>query len=355
MVDVVEPGRETRLSSMLTAAAIGAAGGTGIGGNRGWIVPEDEDYLATWHESLRNGPLGGFKAEEIEGRLVRVSSGEAFLGGRYVARDESTNVTVLADRDNTGVFLGLDRGTDRIRIGNAQDLSGFRDWLVLAGVDTDAHSILDLRDIRRTSPQLIGSTAELGGGGGGDTIVEGGEIGVRDSGSNIGEFETLDFGDNLSVTDLNGTARIDADVPEGDGGGGDPADPDLLTPNVHLEVRNMPANTTDVSFRQHGVKVPSGFEFRLHTIGIEEENTFDTSNIRAFIHRDVGGGQPIGTIEYELSGEAGASLNDLIDMQASPPLATISGPSQVYLALQFTGSSGTPYAGAFFAYRLVES
>jgi len=89
MTDVVIPSRDR-------TALANAEVATNLDGPFERIIPGDERALELPEAGLKSGPLGGFDLLGVIGvdpAGISVASGEAFVGGSYVARDTETNTT----------------------------------------------------------------------------------------------------------------------------------------------------------------------------------------------------------------------------------------------------------------------
>jgi len=91
-------------------------------GSSDWVVPSTRRQVPLPNESIATGPLGGFEVVNETSDAVELAPGEAFIGGRYVARDTSTQVT----------FSSLSSG-DTVAIAYEQDAP---DSLVIADGET---------------------------------------------------------------------------------------------------------------------------------------------------------------------------------------------------------------------------
>ena len=145
MTDVLfpSPGRGAVPDEWAALSRFGAATGSGFvatGGDR--LVPGRYD------EDIASGPLGGFDIPTVSSSLtVTITGGEAFIEGRYVARDTSTDVTLPANSTET-VVVGFDTKTqDGVVIGTTADVSADR-RLPLWEVTTDGNGVISVTDQR---------------------------------------------------------------------------------------------------------------------------------------------------------------------------------------------------------------
>lgn len=104
MTDQVHP-TQGEASSQITSGVIKNAG------HVDWIVPSDEDYLAGF-AGLSGTPLNDF-AESHSGSSfdVTIDTGEAFVGGRWCARDVTTTVALASGTSNQTIYLGWESST----------------------------------------------------------------------------------------------------------------------------------------------------------------------------------------------------------------------------------------------------
>lgn len=99
MVDSVHPTQEDA-SSHITSGAIKWAASTD------WVVPSGDDYLAAF-DGLSGTPLNGFEESHAADSFdVTIDTGEAFVGGRWMARDVTTTVTLASGTNNQTVYAG---------------------------------------------------------------------------------------------------------------------------------------------------------------------------------------------------------------------------------------------------------
>lgn len=111
MTDRVHP-TQGEASSQLTSGAIKWAAGSD------WIVPSGTDYLAAF-AGLSGTPLNGFEETHSSSSYdVTIDTGEGFIGGRWMARDTTTTVTLASSTTNQTVYAGWESSTaDSVVIG----------------------------------------------------------------------------------------------------------------------------------------------------------------------------------------------------------------------------------------------
>lgn len=148
MTDVVIPSRDR-------TALANAEAATNLDGPFERVIPSDERALELPEANLSTGSLAAFDLLSVSssGGLdsVTIDTGEAFIGGAYLARDTQTTVT-LSDAEHT-VGVGWDHtAPDGVQI---QDVSEFaaRDrylplWTVQAG--NGVGDATDERELDRT-------------------------------------------------------------------------------------------------------------------------------------------------------------------------------------------------------------
>lgn len=128
-------------------------------GGSDWIVPDTRDINATRDAALASGPLGGF--DRIDGddtnQTVQFDTGEAFVGGAYIASDDSSasehTVGPLPDSTTTTIYLGWDLSSaDTLIIGQSGDFASTDPKVELWEVTTDGSGITSDQDLRTTAP-----------------------------------------------------------------------------------------------------------------------------------------------------------------------------------------------------------
>jgi hypothetical protein len=146
-----------------------------------WIVPDTRSLLAAEDPALdADGPLNAFGLQywRRDDHEIQIDSGEAVLGGRYLASDdpfatetdqatgndvEIHEVTLPTDSEDVSVFLGIDVGQpDRIVFGTDDDVSGWPStWprCEIFNFDTDSDGISGSPRDRRPTTRRINAVA----------------------------------------------------------------------------------------------------------------------------------------------------------------------------------------------------
>lgn len=136
-------------SSQLTSGAIKWATLTD------WVVPSGNDYLASF-AGLAGTPLNGFQESHTDDSLdVTIDTGEAFVGGRWCAKDIQTTVILDASTTNQTVYLGWASGaanTVVIGLDSAFSSSDAGRRIPLYECDTDGTGVTAVRSLHETEP-----------------------------------------------------------------------------------------------------------------------------------------------------------------------------------------------------------
>lgn len=124
----------------------------GHGDSAGWVVDPSRRLVSSLYDSnITSGALGGFAVVSSPSSSfdVDIDTGEALVGGRYVARDTQTTVT-LPSNSTTTIVVGVNQQT---RDGVVVDTSGTPDIeLALADVTTDGSGVTGTTDRRVEGP-----------------------------------------------------------------------------------------------------------------------------------------------------------------------------------------------------------
>lgn len=148
MTDRIEPtqGQGRLLSSTRLQTALRYGGGD-------WIVPSDEDVQASRDPDLANGPLGAFDYVSDTGLDCTIDTGEAFVGGSYVARDTQTTVTLNASTTNY-VAVGYDyTATDALVVDIEANFPSTSESVRVWEVTTDSTSVTGTSNLRPLGEQ----------------------------------------------------------------------------------------------------------------------------------------------------------------------------------------------------------
>ncbi|MFC5970062.1 hypothetical protein ACFPYI_01840 [Halomarina salina] len=146
MTDLVNPSPNRAISASITAATIQRAAHAP---NGGWIVPDDDSVIEA-------SPLNAFAPEQSSGDLtVQIDSGEAIVGGVYLGRDTTTDVTLDASEGLQSVFVGADLSQpDAVIVGLADDFASGDPRIPIAAYETDSSSVTDATDTRIVGRQV---------------------------------------------------------------------------------------------------------------------------------------------------------------------------------------------------------
>lgn len=148
MAQSVHPTQEDA-SSQLTSGAIKWAG---LGD---WVVPSGTDYLAAF-DGLSGTPLNGFEESHTADSFdVTVDTGEAFVGGRWMAKDQTTTVSLASGTNNQTVYAGWESSTaNSVIIGLDSAFSSTDDGrrTEIWEFDTDASGVTASRKVHENEP-----------------------------------------------------------------------------------------------------------------------------------------------------------------------------------------------------------
>lgn len=152
MVEKVNPSINRPIAAFKTAGAIALAGGSSEGwisrvGQATDISVEDADITAANLDAFEETSSGSSFS-------VTIAGGEAFVYGAWLAKDDSTTVTLDPSTSGQTVYVGWNKGgTDDVIIGldtAFSDASGDRDEkLPLFTYDTDANGVTAVSDERQ--------------------------------------------------------------------------------------------------------------------------------------------------------------------------------------------------------------
>lgn len=136
-------------SSQLTSGAIAWAG------HSDWVVPGGSDYLATF-AGLSGTPLNGFSESHSASSFdVTIDTGEAFVGGRWIAKDQTTTVTLASGTSNQTVYAGWESSTaNSVVIGLDSAFSSTDDGrrTPIWEFDTDGSGVTNADPLHDTEP-----------------------------------------------------------------------------------------------------------------------------------------------------------------------------------------------------------
>lgn len=127
----------------------------------GWVAPSDTWYVAGF-EGMSGAPLDAFDASEGTGAELDIASGEAFVDGRWVARDTVTTVSLADDATGQEIHVGWEQGvTNGVKI-DVDSAFGSHDGHVhIWTADTSGGSVTNLVDHRIVGPPLTSNAGQL--------------------------------------------------------------------------------------------------------------------------------------------------------------------------------------------------
>ena len=139
MTDIVNPSFNRRASSYTTAAASIAKGG----GTEGYVVNDSPTDAAVEDTELDHTVLNSFEETSSSTSLdVTIDAGEGFAGGAWIARDQSTTVTLAAETNNQIVYAGWDKDSgNTVIIGLETDFDDLDQKIELYSYNTDADGV----------------------------------------------------------------------------------------------------------------------------------------------------------------------------------------------------------------------
>lgn len=154
MSEAVIPSTSRPISSEVLKGALKNAG---LGD---WIVSDDEDHYAT-HLGLSGAPLNAFdQTSSADSMTVTIASGEGYVGGAWLARDESTDVTLNSGTSGQMVAVGPRyQVSDELRIDRTENFTAEEDYHILWEFDTDSNGVTATSDHR--SVEGAGEIARL--------------------------------------------------------------------------------------------------------------------------------------------------------------------------------------------------
>lgn len=137
------------------------------GGNKGWIVPDDEELVA--HERGASGtPLDAFSASFSSTSFeVTIGSGEGPIRGAYLWTDEETTVELAPDEDDQIIKVGWSDGAGNdvhidVEGGEEEPDYGLDVW----SFDTDSNGVISSDRIQNAGREHARSDMYVATGGG---------------------------------------------------------------------------------------------------------------------------------------------------------------------------------------------
>lgn len=154
MTDVVIPSTSRPVSAEVLKGAIRNAG---FGD---WIVPTSEDHYAS-EVGLAGTPLNAFNVIAGDSLTVTIDTGEAYVDGAWLGRDEQTDLTLDAST-TTEIAVGPQyQASDAVRIDELSAFAAEENPTVIWEITTDASSVTSASRIEHTSPPFEGSDGRL--------------------------------------------------------------------------------------------------------------------------------------------------------------------------------------------------
>jgi len=143
-------GRTYRSRAAATAIQFG-------GGSDGWIVPSSQRLMEDPEGDLATGSLNAFgESHSSSSYDVTIDTGEALVGGAYLARDTTTTVTLSSSTTGQTVYVGWgDSQTDSVIIGKS-GIFGTNDHKIpIWTFDTDGSGVTTATDERNLDDYRI--------------------------------------------------------------------------------------------------------------------------------------------------------------------------------------------------------
>ncbi len=148
MTDKVYHSFSRKYRSRAAATAIQYAGGS-----EGWVVPSNQRLMEDPEGDLATGSLNAFAESHSSSSFdVTVDTGEALIGGAYLARDSTTTVTLASSTTGQTVYVGWgDSQTDTVIIGKSGAFTSNDEKIPIWTFDTDGSGVTSATDERVTS------------------------------------------------------------------------------------------------------------------------------------------------------------------------------------------------------------
>jgi len=154
MTDRVNPSFERAAESFLTASAI-----AGAGGSDGYVVPNaDSPTKPAVVDTIDETQFDEFTVTTSGTSLsVTINGGESYIFGAWVARDDTTVVSLDANQDDQIVYLGWDHTQDdTVIIGFSSAFSSTDPRIPLYSFDTDSNGVTNVADQRPIGKDVVG-------------------------------------------------------------------------------------------------------------------------------------------------------------------------------------------------------
>lgn len=161
MTEKTNPSPNRQANPELTAAAIRWGGGT-----EGFVVDDSTDIMAT-RGGLTGAPLNAFDSSHSGASLtVTIDTGEAFVGGAWLGKDTTTNVSLSASTNNQTVYVGWDVSQgDNVIIGLSGAFASADPKIEIWEYDTNGSGVTSATDQRVLSQQIQDHAAQHKDGG----------------------------------------------------------------------------------------------------------------------------------------------------------------------------------------------
>lgn len=146
ITDLVEPSFDSTARSRTVAAAIRYAGAS----DGGWIQPSSSRLVEDPEGNLATGALNAFgETHNASSFDVTIDTGEALIGGAYLARDTTTTVTLSSSTNNQDVYVGWeDSVEDSVIIGKSGSFTSDDPKHKIWTFDTDGSGVTSATDQR---------------------------------------------------------------------------------------------------------------------------------------------------------------------------------------------------------------
>ncbi len=155
-------GRKYRSRAAATAIQFG-------GGSEGWVVPSSDRVMEDPEGDLVSGALNAFAESHSSSSFdVTIDTGEALVGGAWLARDTTTTVTLASSTAGQTVYVGWgDSQTDTVIIGKSGAFESNDKKIPIWTFDTDGSGVTSASDERnRDDYRIAQENVEQGQGSG---------------------------------------------------------------------------------------------------------------------------------------------------------------------------------------------
>lgn len=127
------------------------------GGSDGWVVPSTQRLMEDPEGNLATGALNAFaETHSATSFDVTIDTGEALVGGAYLARDTTTTVTLSSSTTGQTVYVGWgDSQTDTVIIGKSGAFGANDRKIPIWTFDTDGSGVTSATDERNLGDYRI--------------------------------------------------------------------------------------------------------------------------------------------------------------------------------------------------------